>query len=250
MNIPVLTIIIVSSNDLERLKRTLDSLCVGNLAQVEILVVVPKTEINDYEVTMQRYGSSFRLLAQDSRGIYAAMNLGIIESRGKYLLFWNSGEESVSPATLEKLLNSLGHGPSSLIVGYQNESGIFKSIQPQDLKRFLLFRPSGYIPHHCVIMKKVDVLNAGGYDLNLRVAADSKLTTQILKIAKPDYLEVPVVKILDGTYSAKYQRTARKEMFSLALRELTGIERSISILYLLAREIRFFRFKILRMIGR
>ncbi len=250
MNIPVLTIIIVSSNDLDRFNSTLASLCVGNLVQVEILVVVPRAEINDYQAMIQRYSSSFRVIAQDSKGIYAAMNLGIIESRGKYLLFWNSGEELVSPATLEKLLDSLGHGPNSLLVGYQTESGIIKSIQPQDLKGFLLFRPSGYIPHHCVVMKKIDVLNLGGYDITLRVAADSKLTTRILKLGKPDYLDVPVVKILDGTYSAKYQRTARKEIFSLALRELTGPERSISILYLLAREIRFFSLKILRMIGK
>jgi glycosyltransferase involved in cell wall biosynthesis len=227
-----LSIITVSSNDTERLRKTILSLAPGD-ARVEHIVVVPESDYKtrDFLIEVEReFNSSFHLVSDQAAGIYQAMAIGAMASCGKYFTFWNSGDYLDSREELEKLLFDLESETAPWVI----TDGVFDDIRShrptfRNLEAFILQKRGGYVSHQCVLFSKKAFVAQPFFNFSYRVAADTDQIFRLNAIAAPRLLPHQVVHVQSGDFSSKHHRRARIELFFVILKNLRGNQRVISI---------------------
>jgi glycosyltransferase involved in cell wall biosynthesis len=249
---PTLSIIIVSAFDSFRLNKTLDSLLIATDG-LEVIIVCP-----EHDAATRDLSSSFarnakypvRTIFDENRGIYPAMNLGVVNAGGKYVMFWNSGDLGYSEQNVANFILSLRNlsSPWGVVQGEFDWRPPLE-LNPRNVRRFV-FQSGGYISHQCVYAQKSKIAELGFFDTKYRVAADTKLISKLWFNAKPSFIETVVARVEFPSFSAVQQRTGRIENFKIALevlpfpRNVIAIVSAISreFLYLFRKIIKFLRF--------
>ncbi|MBM3291572.1 glycosyltransferase family 2 protein [Candidatus Bathyarchaeota archaeon] len=133
MRDPLISIIIVSYNNPQILKQTLDSIY-SNLCETDFELVVVDNCSKETNVSMIRNSyTKVVLIENDSnRGFAAGCNIGAKISRGKYLLFVNS-DIIFRKNPLPKILDYLSNNHQTGIVGGQLLN-LDESLQPSFFK--------------------------------------------------------------------------------------------------------------------
>ncbi|MHC0447310.1 glycosyltransferase family 2 protein [Flavobacterium sp. 3-218] len=94
MNSPKLSIITINFNNIEGLKKTMNSVVNQTWKQFEYIIIDGGSSDNS-PVVIREYADANRVsywVSEKDNGIYNAMNKGIKKAKGKYLLFLNSGD--------------------------------------------------------------------------------------------------------------------------------------------------------------
>ena len=248
----ILSIITVSSNDVDRLRKTIDSLLPLD-PRVEHVIVVPQKDYITRTFLDELRGETnylFNLVDDQGRGIYEAMNKGAHASRAKYFTFWNSGDYLDSRTQLELLLSELEQSDAFWVI----TSGVFDQYQtyiPQSktLEDFLLQKEGGYISHQCVLFSKTAFQNQPFFNFKYKVAADTDQIFRVSAISKPYFLPFAAVHIEEGKYSATHQRLARLEVLLVILRILKGGQRVVSTVNFLRKNFTYLVRKGVRLLG-
>jgi glycosyltransferase involved in cell wall biosynthesis len=102
--LPQIEVITVCKNNANGLKKTIESLQSQTHEQWNAIIVVGKSADNSLETAMNFANEDFRIraISEPGNGIYPAMNLGLKNSKMKYVWFLNSGDYFASPHILEK----------------------------------------------------------------------------------------------------------------------------------------------------
>lgn len=98
---PAFTIIIPTLNPGPKLRASLESVTSQEDATFEILVI-DGDSIDGTEALVTSCSGPIRYLKEDRRGVYAAMNLGVRESRGQILYFLGAGDR-LRPGVLNRV---------------------------------------------------------------------------------------------------------------------------------------------------
>lgn len=98
---PRFTVVIPTYNRAHLIRETLDSVLAQTFADREIVVVDDGSTDETPEV-LAAYGNGLRFVRQENRGVAAAWNRGIRESRGELVAFLAS-DDRWEPRTLEKM---------------------------------------------------------------------------------------------------------------------------------------------------
>jgi len=113
---PKLTIITICYNIANQIERTLKSIENQTFQDFEWIVVDGASIDGTLEI-LQKYGSRINILiSEKDKGIYDAMNKGILKSKGEYLLFLNGGDELNNIDSLKDSIKYLNQN-FDLIVG-------------------------------------------------------------------------------------------------------------------------------------
>jgi glycosyltransferase involved in cell wall biosynthesis len=155
-----LSIIIVSAFDSIRLNQTLNSLPTI-ISGLEIVIVCPTNDVITRDLSVNFSAAAtfpVRTVFDENRGIYPAMNLGIMDANGSYIMFWNSGDLCYSEENLAKFILFLRGTPSLWGVA-QGEFSWRPSLELNlsNVKRFV-FQKNGYISHQCVFAQKSTIV--------------------------------------------------------------------------------------------
>lgn len=89
---PQVSVIIPCFNRVLQVAEAVGSVLAQDYSPYECIVVDDGSEDNTFESLSARFGSSIRLFRQENRGVSAARNRGIRESRGEYLAFLDSDD--------------------------------------------------------------------------------------------------------------------------------------------------------------
>ena len=100
--IPKLTIITINYNNLEGLKRTVESVLNQTWQEFEYIVIDGGSNDGSAEYIESQSEHIDYWVSEPDKGIYNAMNKGIAKARGEYLLFLNSGDHLYSAKVLEE----------------------------------------------------------------------------------------------------------------------------------------------------
>lgn len=164
----IISYITINKNECFGLKKTLKSLSVlADSSDIELIGVDGGSSDGSETTMAEFYGN--RLLKDDGRGIYEAMNLGGAFASGRYLVWINAGDEFCSEA-LEQIRSSLESSPTVLATGIElvdPRSGSTTEWLPT--KKSL---PSSTIPHAGAYVKREFFEGLGGYSHQYRIAAD------------------------------------------------------------------------------
>ena len=242
-----LSIITVTAFDIPRLTLTMNSL-IGTEKFAELVVIYPN---QDEDTTLflnhfvQKHNINIVIGHDDNLGIYQAMNIGAKLSNGNYIVYWNSGDLCASRENLFEFIQNLQTiKPAWGVFQGKFSWRISQELTEKNLRSFCLHR-GGYLSHQTVFVSKKNFLSFGGFDETYTIAADAKIITQFWLKYKCLFLNLPIVNIEFPNYSAKNHRRGRIENLRLASETLSGLNKSIAFVNILASEIAFANRKII-----
>ncbi|MDY3063130.1 MAG: glycosyltransferase family 2 protein [Bacteroidaceae bacterium] len=170
-----LSIITVNLNNLEGLKRTYESIVSQTFKNYEWLVIDGGSTDGSKEFIEQHQDKFSYWCSEPDKGIYNAMNKGIVRAKGEYLNFMNSGDCFACQETLEKVFK---HSyTEDILYGYttidtiNGEVFALRSMKDK-LCWYELF--TNTLPHQSSFIKRLLFDKIGLYDEELKVVSDSK----------------------------------------------------------------------------
>ena len=184
----LISIITINYNDLEGLKRTLQSVQEQTVHAFEHIMIDGGSTDGSKEL-IEKHQEHFEFwVSEPDQGIYDAMNKGILNSRGDYLLFLNSGDHFIDANALEKAISHLGNHE----IVYFNckvirDQPLIKEM-PSTMTLSYLMRE---MPTHQAIFYAKNVFDTyGNYDTNLKICSDWKHFIQCIILYSVSYLHV------------------------------------------------------------
>ena len=214
MSSPWLTIVTVVKDDSEGLQRTLQSLVIQDLTDVQHVVIDSSRNPDDVSAALELPVSEYTWVAP--AGVYAAMNTGLSHATGRYVYYLNAGDWLYEPTTLSKLRGQLHeHAPSWAIgpVEILSMDGTQTMTPPWNYEREAARGFSrGHFPAHQGTVAERSVLEKfGGFDTSYRIAADYAMALRFSTIGAPLQLDFPLACFAEGGISTVEWKRALRE---------------------------------------
>ncbi len=194
---PRLSIITINYNNVEGLKKTIQSVVSQTSPEFEYIVIDGGSTDGSADVIRQHQRQITYWLSEPDRGIYHAMNKGIVQAKGEYCQFLNSGDYLLAPDVTERMLAEL---PDECSILYGNKIReidgkrvVQKSYAGQQITLLDLYRST--IFHSPAYIKRSLFEKYGLYDESLKIVSDWKfyLITVGLNNEPVAYRDIDVV---------------------------------------------------------
>jgi glycosyltransferase involved in cell wall biosynthesis len=188
---PKLSIITINYNNLEGLKRTVESVVKQTWKEFEYIVIDGGSADGSFEYLKEQKASFSYWVSELDSGIYNAMNKGIEVATGEYLLFLNSGDvlynDNVLLETKKSLLLDMDIVYGDLwIVGEQGKG--FRNRYPDFIDFPFLKQTS--LGHPSTFMKKELFYTYGLYRTDLKIISDWAFFVKVFCIHKVSHCKI------------------------------------------------------------
>ncbi len=213
---PIFSVITVHYNQLPLLKSTVENIVSqkGFGENIEYIIVdgLSMDGTIDYLHSLKVEKSIHRIIERD-KGIYDAMNKGILAATGEYIIFINAGDQLAESCTLDKIAGKLKnfdvlYGDTE--ISYET----FDRIAPaKPLEKFWQSLP---FVHQSVLVKR-DLLRNNLFDLSYKYCADyDQLSKLFVAKVQFEYVNQLVSRITAGGASDVNAAKATKEVFKIS----------------------------------
>ncbi len=189
----LISIITINYNDIKGLKKTITSVLDQTYPPIEYIVIDGgSTDGSKEYIETQKEHLAYWISEPDS-GIYNAMNKGIDQATGDYLLFLNSGDsfnnkEVLKNFVLCKPVEDIVYGNSLFI--YPDKETKLK-IMPSKLGGMTIFYRT--LNHQSVFHKKSIFENGKRYNEAYKILADWVLYNEVVLLEKGTYRHINFV---------------------------------------------------------
>ncbi len=184
-----ITIITINYNNLEGLKRTVESVVNQTWQEFEYIIIDGGSTDGSAEYIESQSDHFDYWVSEKDSGIYNAMNKGIKVATGEYLLFLNSGDELYSKTVLNENHNEI-HTHDLVCFDicqvFEKSTNIHKFKDEISYNTFL----NGTIGHPTTFIKKELFQKYGLYDENLKIVSDWKFFFMIVAKFNVSYRKV------------------------------------------------------------
>lgn len=167
-----LSIITVVRNDEKNIEKTIKSILNQSYKNFEFIVIDGDSTDNTLEIIRSYSKYIDIIISEPDEGIYDAMNKGIKNARGEWIVFMNSGDEFNNSFTLNNIINYLKEDFSDIIYGdfialnsVTNEELFVKSRSLSEIWKGMVFSHQS-----CFI--RTSVLNKFHFNKNFKIVAD------------------------------------------------------------------------------
>ena len=188
---PKLSIITINYNNLEGLKRTVESVVNQTWQEFEYIIIDGgSTDGSATYIKSQKEHFDY-WVSEPDKGIYNAMNKGIAKATGEYLLFLNSGDHFYNNEVLQ--VNHKHIAGYDLVYFDLEMIGVnlTKTVSlPNNLRFSDMFFQT--LPHPSTFIKKELFTIVGLYDESLKIVSDWKFFILALFKHKCSYKKVEV----------------------------------------------------------
>jgi glycosyltransferase involved in cell wall biosynthesis len=187
---PKLSIITINYNNLEGLKKTIESVSSQTCKEFEYLIIDGGSTDGSVAYIESKIDAIDYWISEPDKGIYNAMNKGIELATGEYILFINSGDHLFN----NKVVKSAEQYLQSYDVIYFNlqiisEDNRFKIHSLPDKLKFSDFFIDSW-PHPSTFTKRELFYKVGLYDEDLKIFSDWKFMILALFKYQCSYLKV------------------------------------------------------------
>lgn len=178
------SIVTATYNSEGTLKDTLDSVYNQTFKDSEHLIIDGVSKDRTLQIC-EEHISKPRVVSEQDKGLYDAMNKGIRLSEGEIVGILNSDDFYFDDRVLEKVNDAFEKEKADVVYGnivYVNQDNISKSSRfwrPSKVRRWKLWL-GWTIPHPAVFVRKGVYEKIGLFDLAFRVAADYDLLLRIM----------------------------------------------------------------------
>lgn len=186
---PTVSVITISFNDLDGLKRTVDSVRAQQYeGDIEHIIIDGGSGDDVVDYLSGRQPPLTYWQSKPDGGRYDAMNQGIAHASGDLLWFMHSGDCFSNPDVLAQAANAISaHGQASEVWGFGMDNliglGRVRGPIPFSIRKFL----AGWqvVPHQASFFGSSIVNRLGGYDLDFGIAADQEFIFRAALLREP-----------------------------------------------------------------
>lgn len=199
-NSPLLTIVTVVRNGGQILEKTIESVINQGYSNIEYVIIDGGSTDNTIDV-IKKYEKSIDFwISEPDKGIYDAMNKGILSATGKWINFMNAGDEFYNLKVCSIVADNILLYDSDVIYGdfvaFDNKFNSEIYVKARPLAKIW----TGMVFCHQSVFIKNKILSDFPFDLNYKIVADFK---QVLSVYNRAYvfkkLGIPISKItIDG----------------------------------------------------
>ena len=232
-----LSIITINYNNKNGLQKTIDSVISQTFKDFEWIIIDGGSTDGSKEL-IEKYSSYINYwISEPDKGIYNAMNKGIVQAKGEYLQFLNSGDALYSNNILTEIFQTELHGDiiygDAIFVKKDNTQQLIKYNRPLSLSYFI----AGNVINHQASFIKRELFNESLYNENLKLVSDWEFWIhQAIKGKSFQYLEKTVV-LFDFTGLTSQVSSLQEEENHIVVNSISwAIKKDIEELFLLRRE--------------
>lgn len=169
------SVITVNYKNKDGLNQTINSVVSQNCRDFEFIVIDGGSTDGSVEVIKQHATSITYWVSEKDNGVYHAMNKGVAQAHGDYLIFMNSGDCFHSP----DVLSSVTEYQEDIICGkvLKGISTIPSGHHKQNISLVDLMR--GSLPHQAMFIKR-ELMVKHPYDENYKILSDWKFCIEAL----------------------------------------------------------------------
>lgn len=213
-----LSIITINYNNVEGLGKTIESVVSQTFTDFEFIVIDGGSTDGSVKVIKQHVDRIAYWVSEPDKGIYNAMNKGVLEAHGEYIQFLNSGDWLYSNKVLENIF--LQNIETDIIYG--NALGKTGTIEnfPSILTAFFFY--SSAICHQAVFHKR-ELFAEKQYDENYQFVSDWDFMLNAIVFENKTYFKVDYIVVgqQSGTsYSQVLADDERKSVLSTRFPQL------------------------------
>lgn len=235
---PLISIVTITFNAEKEIPATLKSIREQSWKDFEHIVIDGASSDHTVDIVKQKSPDSL-IVSEPDRGLYDAMNKGLRQARGKYVLFLNAGDTFHSADTLSLYAEAIATDPEADII--YGDTDIVDSerryLRPRHLNvpqrlDFDSFKNGMLVCHQAFMVRKAI---APEYDLTYRFSADYDWTLKCLRKSDSAHninLQTVVIDYLDAGLTDRNHRASLKERFRI-------MARNYGLLPTLLRHLRF-----------
>lgn len=164
-----LSVITINRNNADGLRKTIESVVNQNFTDFEYIVIDGASTDGSVEVIKEYADRITNWVSEPDKGIYNAMNKGILKAKGEYLLFLNSGDWLVDNGIFKVVVSELNKDIvyANLIITTSDSHFIVR--YPEKLS-FLYF-VTGSLAHPASFIKRTLFENSL-YNENYKISSD------------------------------------------------------------------------------
>ena len=220
-----LSIITIAYNCASDLESTIKSVIAQGFSDYEYIVVDGGSKDASVEV-IKKYESAISIwVSEPDKGIYDAMNKGLLMATGEYVLFMNAGDTLYNTKTLALIPFSdypeadIFYGETLIVDAKDNVLGLRHKELPHNLN-WKHFRRGMVVCHQSFIVRKSI---APEYNMQYKLSADVEWVLLCLKRSKQIvFTHTIIARFLEGGSSKKRHAESLKERFSI-MRKYFGL---------------------------
>lgn len=182
------SIITINYNDKEGLSRTIKSVINQTSKDFEYIVIDGGSTDGSVDIIKQNADHINYWVSEKDKGVYNAMNKGVAQAHGDYLIFMNSGDCFHS----SDILFIVAKYQEDIILGkvYKGKCPIPSGHHRADITLIDLMR--GSLPHQAMFIKK-ELLIKHPYDENYKIVSDWKFCLEAMIIDNCSFRNIDIV---------------------------------------------------------
>lgn len=190
-----LSIITINRNNAAGLRKTIESVVNQTYTDFEYIIIDGASTDESVDIIKEYADKIDYWVSEPDKGIYNAMNKGILKANGDYLLFLNSGDCLYSVHTLNSIHNLLNK--HEIIAGniLKTDNKIERS--PNQLLIRNLFQKN--IPHQAMFIKKSLFFEHGLYNEDFKILSDFHFNLNMTLLGKTYSYLNEIISIYDTT---------------------------------------------------
>ena len=218
MPAPLFSVITVSFQNMDGLRRTCESLQTQTCTDYE-WIVIDGGSSDGTKGFLENQTLTTNWLSERDAGIYDAMNKGIERADGDYLLFMNAGDLFAGAEVLDFVKEYIEQQslPPGFIYGDARENVSNADIRDKPARPLSALR-QGMITHHQAMLYR---RGSARYDLSYHVAADYDFTLQYQPNNQNSlYIAKPLCIFEAGGLSQQQTALARREQRQIRAKQL------------------------------
>lgn len=173
MNKPKVSVVTINFNDAKGLEKTISSVVSQTYNDFEYIVIDGGSTDESVNVIEENQQKISYWVSEKDKGIYNAMNKGIVKATGEYILFLNSGDYLVNNRVLENVVNELRDNVdfvSGNLEYYLSDNILFTRVHPNKLT--FTYLVSKTISHPSTFIRRVMFEKFGLYNEDLKIVSD------------------------------------------------------------------------------
>jgi len=202
---PFFSIIIPTYNSEKTVKRTLDSIFFQNFKDYEIIFVDGDSQDETLSIVNQFKDYRVKIYSEPDKGVYDAMNKGILKANGEWLYFIGSDDYLHAADVLQKVYDQLQKIKNHVLYGnviIKGDAGWAKDGQIYNGKYTLQRLLRGNICHQAIFYRRSFLIeNNLIYNLNYPIVADWDFNIQCRLKTSFTYLAIIVAVFNAGGIS-------------------------------------------------
>lgn len=182
------SIITINFNDKEGLKRTVISVLNQTYTDYEFIIIDGGSTDGSIDVIQEYKNNVTYWVSEKDKGVYNAMNKGIAQAHGDYLVFMNSGDCFHAP----DVLNAVAEYQEDIICGkvLKGESTVPSGHYKPTISFVDLMR--GSLPHQAMFIKR-ELMIKHPYDENYRILSDWKFCIEAIIFDNCSFRNIDVI---------------------------------------------------------